>query len=329
MTKPRASMVSVSDTPYYHCVSRCVRRAFLCGEDHYTGQSFEHRRDWFIERLATLDTVFTIDVCAYAVMSNHCHLVVYIDTEALHALSMDEVIHRWCQLFRGPTLIQRYLAGEPLNGIELDSVSTIAATWRSRLGDLSWYMRCLNEHIARRANAEDGCTGRFWEGRFKSQALLDEPALITAMAYVDLNPIRAKLADSLTDCDKTSVQQRLRHITNQPSAVLLPLRPFANTASRQSTGLPFNLQHYLQLVDWTARCARDDKLGAMTEQAPPLLTQLGIAPDAWLPNVNQMQARYESVMGSPERMQAHAQARGGRFYRGYRHAQHFYGPFVA
>ena len=92
-------------------------------------------------------------------------------------------------------------------------------------------MRCLNEQFARRANAEDGCTSRFWEGRFKSQALLDEPALSTAMAYVDLNPIRAKIAIELTDSDKTSVRQRLQAVTNQTASVIVPLRQFAGTTN--------------------------------------------------------------------------------------------------
>lgn len=329
MTKPRTSIVSLSDTPYYHCISRCVRRAFLCGEDSYTGQSFEHRRDWFIERLATLDDVFTIDACAYSVMSNHCHLVLYVDVVALNELSMDDVINRWCRLYRGPEVIQRYLKGDVLSDLALEEVTTIAATWRSRLGDLSWYMRCLNEYIARRANAEDGCTGRFWEGRFKSQALLDEQALITAMAYVDLNPIRAKLATTLSESDKTSVQQRLRQVTQQEPDVLVPLRAFSDTAKQQSAGMPFSLRDYLQLVDWTGRCTRLEKPGAITGDSPPILSQLGITIDEWLPTVTQMQARFESVMGSPEKMLAHAQARGGRFYRGYRHAQHFYSRMTA
>jgi len=77
------------------------------------------------------------------------------------------------------------------------------------LKDLSWYMRCLNEKVARMANAEDACTGRFWEGRFKSQALLDEAAVVSCMAYVDLNPIRAGICESLETSAFTSIQERL------------------------------------------------------------------------------------------------------------------------
>ena len=329
MTKPRSSIVSVADTPYYHCISRCVRRAFLCGEDSYTGNSYEHRRDWFIERLATLNESFCIEVCAYAVMSNHVHLVLYIDAERVKALSLDEVIERWCLLYRGPTVIQKYRQGEVLNEFELAAVSEIVELWRSRLGDLSWYMRCLNEYIARRANAEDGCTGRFWEGRFKSQALLDEQALITAMAYVDLNPIRAKMAKDLASSNKTSVKQRLQTVTNQSFHGPIPLREFSGMANHANDGLPFNLQDYLHLVDWTGRCVRDDKRGSIDNNLPGILTQLGIAIDEWIPTVTAMRARYELVMGSPRKMKAHAESRGGCFYRGYRQAIRFYRRLAA
>jgi len=330
MTQPRASLVCVSDTPYYHCISRCVRRAFLCGEDGYTGHSFEHRRDWFIERLARLTEVFTIEVCAYAVMSNHCHLVVNIDVDKAKELTVDEVIDRWCRLYRGPEVVQRYRAGRSLTNAERGSVSTIAAVWRARLSDLSWFMRCLNEHIARRANAEDQCTGRFWEGRFKSQALLDETALITAMAYVDLNPIRSGQATTLAGSDKTSVKQRLEEVTQQTKdAPTVVLTPFAGTARHKDAGLPFNLQDYLHLLDWTGRGVREGKRGVIDSRLPRLLTQLGISNDEWLPTVTQMQSRFESVMGSPEKMKAHAESRGGRFYRGYRHAVRLYQRLAA
>jgi hypothetical protein len=79
MTQSRATQVSLVDTPYYHCISRCVRRAFLCGEDKFSGQSFEHRRQWMVERHQFLTSIFTIDTCAYAIMSNHYHLVLHVN----------------------------------------------------------------------------------------------------------------------------------------------------------------------------------------------------------------------------------------------------------
>ena len=132
------------------------------------------------------------------------------------------------------------------------------------------------------------------------------------------------MAKSLTDSCKTFVRQRLQDVKKQDLGVTVPLRHFAGTVNQQSTGIPFNLQDYLPLVDWTGRSVGQDKRGTIDEHLPSILTQLGISVNEWLPTVTHMQARYELVMGSPEKMKAHAESRGGRFYRGYRHALNFY-----
>ncbi|AGA33924.1 Transposase-like protein [Thioalkalivibrio nitratireducens DSM 14787] len=227
MPQPRSSLVSLSDTPWYHVVSRCVRRAYLCGEDAHSGRSFEHRRGWIVERLEQLAGVFAVDVAAYAVMSNHAHLVVRIDAERVQGWDAEEVLRRWTQVFSGPLLVQRYLADPAsLGEAETAAVFDWVETYRSRLADLSWYMRVLNESIARMANAEDGVTGRFWEGRFKSQALLDDAAVLTAMAYVDLNPIRAKLAETPETSEYTAIAERLAELQGR-----LPRPHVAGSAS--------------------------------------------------------------------------------------------------
>ncbi|MDZ7869773.1 MAG: transposase [Rheinheimera sp.] len=172
MAHARKKQVSVDTTPSYHVVSRCVRRTFLFGS--FENKDFSHRRQLIVERLAELAKVFCIAISAFAIMSNHYHLVVRIQKQQALDLDVHDVVRRWNALFRLPVLVERFTQEIPMSSAETAAAHTIIATWRSRLYDLSWFMRCLNEHIARIANAEDQCTGRFWEGRFKSQALLDE-----------------------------------------------------------------------------------------------------------------------------------------------------------
>jgi len=163
--KPRYAQVSLEATPYYHCVSRCVRRAFLCGSDQLSGNSYEHRRQWIEDKLLKLAGVFAVDVCAYAIMSNHYHVVFFIDREKAENWSQEKVIHQWHQLFSGTLFSQRFLKGETLSQAEQRLLDKTVEEWRKRLMDISWFMRVLNEFIARQANFEDNYTGRFWEGR--------------------------------------------------------------------------------------------------------------------------------------------------------------------
>jgi REP element-mobilizing transposase RayT len=259
MPKPRKALVLLDETPYYHCVSRCVRRAFLCGIDSLTGKSYEHRRLWIVERIKQLTEIFAIDCCAYSVMSNHYHVILYVDTERAKGWSEQEVIDRWERLFSLPVIVQRYLSNEAITQAERDTVSELLTKWRIRLHDISWFMRCINEPIARQANKEDGCTGRYWEGRYKSQALLDEKALAACMAYVDLNPVRAGMAQTLEQSEFTSIQARSHLVKQNPERVgetdtPSGLLPFAGYPRQDMPkGLPFRLKDYLELVDWTGR----------------------------------------------------------------------------
>jgi REP element-mobilizing transposase RayT len=157
-----------------------------------------------------LSAIFSIEICAYAILSNHYHVVLHVSVDQASEWSDVEVAQRWMRLYKGHLLVDRYLAREPLSAAEREVVSELIETWRNRLFELSWFMRCVNEHLAQRANQEDQCWDRFWEGRDKSQALLDETALLTCMSYVDLNPIRAGIADTPEDSDFTSIQERIR-----------------------------------------------------------------------------------------------------------------------
>ncbi len=295
-----------------------MRRAFLCGEDSHSGVSYEHRRGWIRERLFHLAEVFSIEIAAYAVMSNHYHQVLAVDREEAQSWNADEVIERWHRLFSGNLLSQRYLVGESLLAAERRALDTFVESWRERLTEISWFMRCLNEDIARKANSEDGCTGRFWEGRFKSQALLDEKALAACLAYVDLNPVRAMMADSPETSDFTSVQERSgaaknatapNTLTQQPARLL----PFAgNPRQDMPKGLPFRVTDYLALVDWTGRQLREDKRGAIYSRLPPILERLQIDPKHWLYMTRQFESRFKGIVGTALRLKAVCQELGYR-----------------
>lgn len=332
MTRARRQQISIESTPYYHCINRCVRRAFLCGTDRYSGENFDHRREWMRERLAQLVEVFAIDLCAYALMSNHYHLVLRIDTETLDSLTERQVADRWTSLFSGHALVQRYLAGVALDPAEQAAASEILCEYRARLGDISWFMRCLNEYVARKANEEDGCKGRFWEGRFKSQALLDEKALLACMAYVDLNPVRAGMAATPESSDYTSVQQRAKDVNasnvknETASPALLPLVSADNIDSPwQDTLCDVRLMDYLELVDWTGRAMRADKRHAISTTAPPILARLNIDPADWLRHMKLRPNRLLQAVGPINALKDYAHAVGKKWLCEARRASVVYG----
>ena len=332
MTQSRAKQVSLQDTRYYHLISRCVRRAYLCGEDVYTKQSYEHRRQWMVDRIRFLTSIFAIDVAAYAVMSNHYHLVVYVDEDEAKAWSDEEVCQRWQQLYLSHPLVERLQKGQCSCQAEIDKAQEVINKWRMRLGDLSWLMRNLNEYIARKANQEDNCKGRFWEGRFKSQALLDEKAVLACMAYVDLNPVRAQMANSVQSAQYTSIFERIHdkasNIDNkkQLSFTVKPLLGFIGNEHKQSPkGIAFSLLDYLTLVEETGKVIREDKRGYLSEEASPLLQQLGISSDDWLQLAQHFGKQYHQAVGSVAELTAFAAHTDKRWISGHRQQAEMFG----
>ena len=325
MTQSRSKQVSLQDTRYYHLISRCVRRAYLCGVDSYSQQNFEHRRQWMVDRIRFLSSVFAIDVAAYAVMSNHYHLVIYVDESEAKAWSDDEVCERWEQLYHSQPLVERLQAGNCNCQAEIDAAQAIVNKWRNRLMDLSWFMRNLNEYIARKSNKEDNCKGRFWEGRFKSQALLDEKAVLACMAYVDLNPVRAKMASSVNTSQYTSIFERINDKAsdvddkNKLPFNIKPLLGFiGNEHESAPKGIAFSLLDYIKLVEETGKVIRKDKRGYIDEQVLSLLQKLGVDSDDWLTLAQHFGKQYYQAVGSLSDLSALAAHTQRQWISGYR-----------
>lgn len=302
MTRPRRQLLPENTQLHAHCVHRCVRRAFLCGEDAYTGNNFDHRKAWIEQRIALLAKTFAVSIHAWAVMSNHVHLVVTIHPATAQQWDDAEVAQRWCALYPPADATEAAQANK-LQRL-LANPQRIAAL-RQYLGSLSWLMKSLAEPIARRANAEDGCTGRFWEGRFKAQRLCDDKALLAAMAYVDLNPVRAGIADSLGHSKHTSIQQRLASASKQ--SALQPALGLAMPCPALTT------DGYLKLVQWTGEQLRPDKRGALTK-TPKLLGER--SPRRWLLRVNGIESRYWRAVGDADDLLELAKLAGQRWLKG-------------
>ena len=187
MTQARSKLVDITHAGTYHCINRCVRRSWLCGFDKYIQKSFEHRKSWVEARILALGDIFAWGV------------------------SPEEVATRWVRLYsaRNAELCAQKVAAILEN-------PELIAEYRSRLTNLSWLMKSLSEPIARKPNDEDKVSGRFWEGRFKCQALLSEKSLLAAMAYVDLNPVRAKIASNIATSRYTSITMRNQQLQKNP-----------------------------------------------------------------------------------------------------------------
>ena len=354
MALPRSKYVQEGQEGVYHCFSRCVRRAYLYGFDALTGRDFSHRKAWLVDRLRYLASIFAIEVCAYAILGDHYHTLLRTRPDIVAQWSDREVATRWLTLFPR----HRDLTGTPIPPAEKD-ICALAdcperiAKLRKRLCSLSWFNGRLNEFIARAANKEDGVKGRFWESRFKCQALLDEAAIVACMVYVDLNPIRAGLAGTPEDSDFTSIQERIRAWKNQTMASASGPSEAANDVQSVSCGsdmqvpenagqfsnpipeglstswlcpiqsdsqrrgiLQMTAAEYFALVDMSGRMMRSDKRGAIDADLLPILLRIGANPDAWLETVSRFGSKFRLAAGLLANLRKFADQLGRRWLKG-------------
>lgn len=319
MTSPRHEIYNPSEVGVYHCVSRCVRRAFLCGYDVRSGVSYEHRRTWVRDRLSLLTSVFAVDLIAYAVMMNHMHHLLRNRPDVADSWSAEEVARRWRVLFP-----RRKGVGVPVTEPSKEEIAEIVnqpelvELYRKRLSNISWFNRCLCEFIARRANREDDCKGRFWEGRFRSQKVRGFNGLLACSTYIDLNPVRAKVATTPEDSDYTSIQDRIRAYRNpgQPTNLSLPkLIPID-----EATESLVSLEDYLKLVDETGRALIRGK-SSIPQQLAPILDRIKINPNKWLDTTTYQRHRFRRMVAPVECLMETAKKAGKKWLHGIRAAE--------
>jgi hypothetical protein len=206
MTMPHSQLVDTSLTRWYHCITRCVRRAFLLGEGR------ADRKQWIENRLEELAQVFAISVGDFSVLENHLHVLVRLDPEQATSWSDEDVVQHWGRLF--PACDR---TGQPLPRTRqwiawrLQDTAWIAEA-RQRLSSLRWFMKCLKEPLSRMANREEKTRGVFFEGRFKIIAIIDDESLLTVSTYIDLNPEAAGIASVPENSRHTSIRQRVAHV---------------------------------------------------------------------------------------------------------------------
>jgi REP element-mobilizing transposase RayT len=354
MALPRSKYIREGTEGVCHCFSRCVRRACLYGFDPVTGRDFSHRKAWLVERLRYLAAVFAIEVCAYAIMINHYHTILRTRPDLAASWSDREVAIRWLTLFPRRSGLKGATTSPTDEQIRaLTDCPERIAKLRQRLCSLSWFMGRLNEFIARAANKEDKVKGRFWEGRFKCQVLLDDAAIAACMVYVDLNPIRAGVAATPEESDFTSIQERIRDWQKETMTTASSFcsdRPIpenvgeisgitsesASTMSKSHEGAPISacwlcpissesqrrgiLQmtaaEYFDLVDRSGRMMRADKRGAIDPDLAPILRRIGVNPDAWPETISRFGCKFRLAAGAVSNLRNFAERLGRRWFNG-------------
>lgn len=352
MTIARKNIVVPDETRTYHATSRCVRRAFLCGQDSYTGKDFEHRRVWVQDRLKFLSSIFIVDILAYAIQSNHLHVILRTRPDLIGSLLDIEVVRRWRMLYPPKYLRNQRnsVSLDPLKQLMLEDLKNIPI-WRKRLADLSWFMARLDEFIARQANLEDRCKGRFWESRFKCKVLLDEPALLTGMTYVDLNAIRAGESQTPEESRFTSAHQRIQALQAEEQLNRSRLEaktkseslhswnesplekqwaadwlcPISDTADRKGAFSSINLKEYLYVLDLVGRDVKAGKRGSIPMALSPILQRLSIDTDGWLNTLGGYDNLFRRILGRAEAVLTSARTAGLRWFQGIRACQDVFG----
>ncbi len=328
MTYPRSQTISQTEDGHYHIISSCVRGAFLLNNTE--PEKYNLRKKWVQEKMISLSKIFYIDIFGYALMDSHMHIVLGTRYFQADKASRKDVAKRWLTLHpkrRGKTTPTEKDINELANNKKEVEVC------RKKLRDVSWYMKALNQYIARRANLEDNVKGRFWQGRFESIALPESSAILKCLMYVELNPIRAKIAETPETSKFTSCYDRIKaHLARKKAKTNNNSKDKEKDSwlaqifdTPKSKGiLHMTFEEYLDLLDWTGREIRKDKRGAIPDNLAPILERLGLRTNHWADSFESFRHDFRRVAGSEETIRAYAKKANKKWFHGISAAsQHF------
>jgi hypothetical protein len=310
---------------FYHCWSRCVRRYYLCGHDRQTGKDYSHRRHWIIEREKLLARLFAIQIEFRAEMANHLHLILQTLPRVAKRWSPREVVRRWLTAAKmAKCLTDEVPPPDPKRIAKMASDPKLVAKLRRRLSSVSWFMGFLHENIARRANQEEGCTGRFWESRFKCRECTDRNAILLCAIYVDLNPYRAGEVTDPLGSPYTSVHLRMQaqalaeeiadrpddwmgELTEQPESLANEQLAYTSRTGRRACDmgvLPISLADYVKLLLWTAEQLKSGQRNTIPADLIAVLDHFQVQHDAWLDTVEKFGKMFGHAVGRADTLTA-------------------------
>jgi REP element-mobilizing transposase RayT len=314
MTTARREIVDVAVTRWYHCISKCVRSAFLMADD-----AGNDRKQWIEDRLQMLAQNFSLAVGGFAIMDNHLHVLCRLDPDQAKTWTADETVRRWIAVYppreldlEDPKILKMWVDHQAKDEKRV-------AVYRERLSNLGWFMKALKEPLSRLCNRADGVKGTFWEARYKSIAILDTEALLATCAYIDLNPVAAGIAEVPEQSEHTSIKQRVVHAKECDKLEALKAARLGSVAGCQAAGgfeeghwlVPlqdrrqrggsrrsavregmldgFSLGSYLLLVEYTGRLFRHGK-ARINDGVKDVLDRLGTRVEFWGDRIKKMMA---------------------------------------
>ena len=341
MTVRRSDVFRPGDEGIYHCGSRCVRRGWLMGDDPLTGKNHNRRRRWALLRLSLMCQAFSIDLLFFAILANHFHVVLRTMPRLAKRWPDREVARRWLMVFPGKRT-EDPLGVEPADedigrlARNKDEIKKI----RRRLSDISWWHRAFKEPLSRLANAEDGCSGAFWESRVWCRLVEGREGLFAVGLYNDLNLLRAGQCADPWATPYCSIGMRVlaEKIVKEGGADPAPwLAQFTLSECQtglmgSSTGLrasdlgclDMTLDAYLKILRWAADESAKPRSGGMPQDLGRLARSQGLNPEKLSELIAMMPKIFPRMIGRAGQLRARAKEDDRHWFQGVGRADEFF-----